>query len=202
MTTQTRREFLTTASAAAVAASIAPAVQGDASVPPVRGRAEHCIFIWLGGGMAQVDTFDPKRVGDPARRVAGSAYDSIPTVVDGVRVCRHLPRVARLLDRLTVMRTIHHEVIDEHAAAVHRVHTGRPSAGTIQYPSIGSVIAHERGSGAESVPAYVLIGYPHPSRGPGFLGPRHGYVYLTDTSAGPAGFTRPTDVDAARLAER
>jgi hypothetical protein len=195
----TRRGFLTQTSGALAAAALAPVAVAD---PPVRGRADHCIFLWLGGGMAQVDTFDPKRLGDPANRVTGSAYEAIATVVPGVHVCGFLPRMARLMDRATVIRTVHHEVIDEHAAATHRVHTGRPTTGTIQYPSVGSVVAHERGSNHAAVPAYVLIGYPNPSRGPGFLGPRHGYVYLTDTNAGPAGFSRPADVDRMRVDNR
>lgn len=167
-----------------------------------RGKAEACIFIWLGGGMAQIDTFDPKKVGDPKTRKAGGAYRAIDTAVPGVQVCEYLKHTAQVMDRVTAVRTIHHDVIDEHAAATHRVHTGRPTAGTIQYPSIGSVVAEERGAAAEGVPAYVLIGYPNPSRGPGFLGPKHGYVYLTDTSSGPAGLTRPGDVSPDRQAER
>ena len=190
----TRRAFLG-ASAAAVAES------AFAQEPP-RGRAEHCIFLWLGGGFAQVDTFDPKRVGDPRARVAGSAYPSIATAVQGVRVTEYLPRVAALMDRMTVVRSVHHNVVDEHAAATLRVHTGRPTTGTVSYPSIGSVIAHERGPLTKGVPAYVLIGYPNVSRGPGFLGPRAGYVYLTDTSAGPAGLTRPADITPDRQASR
>jgi len=66
------------------------------------------------------------------------------------------------------------------------------------YPSIGSIVAHELGAAAEGVPAYALIGYPNVSRGPGFLGPSAGYVYLTDTQAGPAGFRRPDDVTPDR----
>jgi hypothetical protein len=202
MSPSTRREFLLGTSGVLAAAALGQAAPIAPAPPPVRGRAEHCIFVWLGGGMAQIDTLDPKRLGDPGRRVAGSAYEAIPTVVPGVRVCRFLPRLARLMDRVTVVRTVHHEVIDEHAAATHRVHTGRPTTGTIQYPSLGAVVAHERGSVHEAAPAYVLIGYPNPSRGPGFLGPRFGYVYLTDTNAGPAGFSRPEDVSGPRLAAR
>ncbi len=152
--------------------------------------------------MAQVDTFDPKRLGNPAARVAGSAYRSIPTAVRGVSVSEHLPRTANLMDRMTAIRTVHHNVVDEHAAATNRVHTGRPTTGTVQYPSIGSIVAQERGAAEEGVPAYVLIGYPNVSRGPGFLGPRAGYVYLTDTSAGPAGLTRPADVTPDRQSTR
>jgi hypothetical protein len=192
----TRRHFLHTAAALGSTAFLA------ADTPAPRGTAEHCVFIWLGGGMAQTDTFDPKRLGDPATRRAGAAYESIPTAVSGVRVCQHLERTARLLDRVTAVRTVHHNVINEHAAATQRVHTGRPTTGTIMYPSVGSVVAHERGAVDPAVPAYVLIGYPNVSRGPGFLGPRAGYVYLTDTSAGPAGFTRAADVDAERQAAR
>ena len=195
-----RRQFLAQSTGALAAAALAPGLR--AAPAPLRGQAEHCIFIWLGGGMSQIDTFDPKRLGDPRNRVSGSAYEAIATAVPGVRVCRHLPRLAQVMDRVTAIRTIHHEVIDEHAAATQRVHTGRPTAGTIQYPSIGSVVGHERGSLNPAVPAYVLIGYPNPSRGPGFLGPRHGYVYLTDTVAGPAGFTRPDDVPPGRQTDR
>lgn len=194
--TVSRRAFLA-ASAAAVASRAAanPA-------PRIRGSADSCIFVWLGGGMAQIDTFDPKAVGDPAARKAGSAYESIPTAVTGVRVCRFLPKTAAVMDRVTAVRTVNHDVIDEHAAATHRVHTGRPTAGTIQYPSVGSVVAHELGARGEGVPAYVLIGYPNPSRGPGFLGPRAGYVYLTDTASGPAALARPADVSAERQSDR
>jgi hypothetical protein len=48
----------------------------------------------------------------------------------------------------------------------------------------------------------VLIGYPNVTRGPGFLGAKYGYVYLTDTSSGPAGFTRGSDVDDSRQSRR
>ena len=157
----------------------------------VRGKAEHVISIWLGGGMGQIDTFDPKRKGDPEKKLAGSYYDSIKTAVPDVRVCEHLPKLAGLMDRVTAVRSVHHEVIDEHAAATNRMHTGRAISGTVTYPSLGSIIAHERGALGEDAPPYVLIGYPNVTRGPGFLGTRDSYLYLTDTSQGPSGLTRP-----------
>ena len=195
-----RRDFLRTS--AALAAGTAPALAGESPLP--RGTAEHCIFIWLGGGMGQIDTFDPKTRGDsrvnPKR--PGSLYESIPTAVPGVRVCEHLPKVAGLMDRVTAIRTVNHKVIDEHAFATNLVHTGRTTSGNVTYPSIGSVVAHERGAADPAVPAYVLIGYPNVSRGPGFLGSKAGFVYLTDTEAGPAGFARPPHVDAGRADAR
>jgi hypothetical protein len=196
----TRRQFTTAAAAAALGG---PRLLAAEPTAPPRGKAEHCIFLWLGGGMGQVDTFDPKRRGDPTRKDRpGSYYDAVDTAVRGVQVCEHLSRVAPLFDRMTALRTVQHDVIDEHAAAVNRMHTGRPVTGTVTYPSLGSVIAQQRGAAAEDAPAYVLIGFPNVTRGPGFLGARHGYLYLTDTSVGPAGLSRPDGIDVDRQARR
>ncbi len=197
-----RRECLAAGTAIAAAAGFARPSAADSSAPLLRGGAEHVISIWLGGGMGQIDTFDPKRKGDPAKKLAGAYYESIETSVEGVRLCEHLPKMAPLMDRVTAVRTVHHEVIDEHAAATNRMHTGRPISGTVTYPSLGSLIAHERGSADDAAPPYVLIGYPNVTRGPGFLGARHGYLYLTDTGQGPAGLSRPKEVTATRQARR
>ena len=152
--------------------------------------------------MGQIDTFDPKRKGDPKEKIPGSYYDSIDTAVPGVQICEHLPRMAPLMDRVTAVRTVNHKVIDEHAAATNFMHTGRAISGTVTYPSIGSLIAHERGPADDSAPAYVVIGYPNVTRGPGFLGSKHGYLYLTDTSRGPAGLSRPKNISSFRQDRR
>jgi hypothetical protein len=191
-----RRSFLQQTAAVSAISSTQPllASTGKPDFPP--GKAEHCVVLWLGGGPAQVDTFDPKPLGDPATRKAGSAYPAIDTAVPGVQICEHLPELAKRMKRATVLRTLTHDVIDEHAAAVHFMHTGRPVSGTVAYPSIGSVISHELGAGREGVPAYVLMGYPSVSRGAGFLGSNHSYLYLLDTEKGPAGLSRPPDIAA------
>ncbi|MEQ9409157.1 MAG: DUF1501 domain-containing protein [Fuerstiella sp.] len=201
-----RRDFLQTTTAAASAAAtsavgIRPAAAADARLFR-SGRAEHCIMIWLGGGMAQIDTFDPKTIGDAKAKKAGAYYPAIDTAVPGVQVCEHLKHTARLMDRVTALRTVHHNVVDEHAAATNRMHTGRPTSGTVQYPSLGSMIAHERGAASSGVPAYMLIGYPNLTRGPGFLGQQAGFVYLTDIQTGPAGLARPTDISLSRQQRR
>lgn len=195
--TASRRQFLAAAAAGLTASHL---LADEPSAAP-RGKAEHCIFIWLGGGMGHIDTFDPKRRGDPKKKEAGSYYNPIDTAVRGVQVCEHLPRIAARLDRITAVRTLNHDVIDEHAAAVNRMHTGRPVSGTATYPSIGSVVAHQRGA-IEGAPGYVLIGYPNVTRGPGFLGARHSYLYLTDTGSGPAGLSRPDIITDERQSRR
>ena len=197
----TRRNFVKTGSLTGLCLPSITRAKQIASGNPL-GKTEHVISIWLGGGMGQIDTFDPKQKGDPKEKIPGSYYDSIDTAVPGVQLCEHLPRMAPLMDRITAVRSVNHKVIDEHAAATNFMHTGRAISGTVTYPSIGSLIAHERGPADDSAPAYVVIGYPNVTRGPGFLGSKHGYLYLTDTSQGPAGLSRPKNISSFRQDRR
>jgi hypothetical protein len=199
-----RRDFhrsLLTGGAAALAARTGLGAETTVVKAP-RGKAESCIFLWLGGGMCHVDTFDPKRLGDPETKKAGSAYKAIPSAIRDVEVCEHLPKTADLLDRGIVLRTCFHDQNEEHARPTNLFKTGRPTSDTIIYPSIGSIISHERGPRAEGVPPYVVMGYPNVTRGPGFLGAKYGYIYLTDTEAGPAGLRRPDEVTDERSRRR
>ena len=196
-----RRSFLGCTAAAPAALGLRSLRAQEPASPP-RGKVEHCIFVWLGGGAAQIDTWDPKAKGDAQAKQAGSFYDPIPTAIPGVHVCEHLARCANLLDRFAIVRTVHHDVIDEHARATNQVHTGRATTDTIVYPSIGSAVSHTRGPVNDRVPAYMLIGFPNVTRGPGFLGAEAGFVYLTDTEAGPAGFARQPEITDERQRRR
>ena len=200
-----RRHFIQTTSGLALTGTSSLSFARDTGGKPVhfpKGKAEHCIHIWLGGGAAQVDTWDPKTLGDAKAKKAGSYYPAIDTVMPGVQVCEHLSGCAKAMNHITAVRTVNHDVIDEHAAASNRMHTGRNVSGTTVYPSLGSIVAAERGATAKGVPAYVVIGYPNFSRGPGFLGSKAGFLYLLDTDAGPAGLKRPTRITSSRQSRR
>ncbi|MFV0446271.1 MAG: DUF1501 domain-containing protein [Planctomycetaceae bacterium] len=202
-----RREVLRSsveAAAATAALSSLPAAlpASDPTKATRLGSAKHCIYIWLGGGAAQIDTWDPKHQTSDFKEDAGSAYPAIDTAIPGVQVCEHLSRMAPLMDRCVPVRTVHHDVIDEHAAAAYRMHTGRPTSGTIVYPSIGSLITATTSSLSELIPAYVLMGNPSPAREPGFLGAQYGYIYLTETASGPKGLVRPERISDARERRR
>src|SRR5262249_10558062 len=98
-----RRTFLKAAATASIASSFSKAAFGeeDTATQP-KGRAEHCIFIWLGGGACHIDMWDPKRKGD-GKKVPGSAYEAIETAVPGVQVTEHLAHCARILDRFVLL---------------------------------------------------------------------------------------------------
>ena len=207
----TRRDFLKTTavagSAFASVNSLANALAATETAKKIdlpKGKAEHCVMIWLGGGACHIDTWDPKKKGDATagEKKPGSYYDPISTAIDGVQVCEHLPKCAGILDRFNLILSVHHEVINEHAAATNQMHTGRSTSGTIVYPSIGSIVANQRGAASDSAPPYVLIGYPNVTRGPGFLGAKSGYVDLTDTNEGPNGLSRFNGITDARQSRR
>ncbi|MBA2114138.1 DUF1501 domain-containing protein [Bremerella alba] len=197
-----RRQFLSAGATTIAGLASLPAWAAPEASPQVQGKAEHVISIWLGGGMGQIDTFDTKRKGNPDKQTPGSYYNAIPTAVKDVTVCEHLPKVASIMDRITAVRTVHHSVIDEHAAATNWMHVGRPVSGTVVYPSLGSIVSHERGALSDSAPPYVVIGYPNNSRGPGFLGAEHSYLYLTETGRGPTGLARHLTISRERQTER
>ena len=197
-----RRSFVSSAAGIGLAGTLGLNRIGQADINDQLGKADHCIMIWLGGGEGQIDTWDPKEKGDPKAKKSGSYYDKIDTAIPGVQVTKPLSRCAKILDRFVLCRTVNHDTVDEHAAATNRMHTGRPTSGTIIYPSIGSIVAHERPVDDPSIPSYVVMGYPNLTRGPGFLGAKYGYLYLTDSEAGPPALQKQHDLTEQRLRRR
>src|SRR5205814_563309 len=104
-----------------------------------------CIFIFYYGGPSHLDTFDPK---PKAPAEVRGEYRTIATNVPGIRVCEHLPRTARVMDRLALVRSLHHPMRNHNSAAA-EVFTGRTPAGGDQelltddprsVPNIGSAV--------------------------------------------------------------
>src|SRR5688572_4095746 len=110
----TRREFLQgmTAAGLATLASGAPRLaQAGERVQHPQPTADTCILLWMAGGMAAPETFDPKRytpfeVGVPEGRIL-CTFPSIPTAVDNIRISQGLENVASVMDRGTLIRSHH-----------------------------------------------------------------------------------------------
>src|SRR4051794_36540024 len=103
----TRREWLRIGGLAGLG-TLAPAMAA-ASESTSRtagfGRARSVLLLFTGGGMSQLDTFDPKP--DAPAEIRGE-FRTMPTAVAGTRVCEHLPHLARLTDRFAVVRSVSH----------------------------------------------------------------------------------------------
>lgn len=125
------------------------AVAGTES--PAKARA--CILIWLAGGPAHLDTFDPKP--DAPADVRGE-FKAIDTAVPGVRISEVFPRIAAAMNRLTLIRSMTSPEADHDRAAHHLLTGYRPSPALI-YPSYGSVVAKVQPGEARTLPPYVAV---------------------------------------------
>ena len=78
------------------------------------GKAKSCIVLFAWGGMSHIDTFDLKpQAGSDVR----SVFASIPTTIPGYRVCEHLPHLAKQAQRMTIIRSAHHNAPSHRSAA-------------------------------------------------------------------------------------
>src|ERR1700722_16459464 len=132
-------------SAAAAATHAGPA--------PLEGKARSCILIWLAGGPSHLDTFDPKP--DASSDVRGE-FKPIDTAVSGLRISEVFPKLAPLMDRLTLIRSMTSPESDHDRAAHHLLTGYRPLPAQV-YPSYGSVVAKTRESARSALPPSVAV---------------------------------------------
>jgi hypothetical protein len=159
----------------------------ERTIPPV---AKSCILIWMDGGPTHYETFDPKP--NAPVEIRGQ-FGMVRTKVPGVHYSELLPRLARIADKTTVIRSIRHDQ-GNHGAGNHYMMTGAPpripvgcGAFVSFHPSMGSVAAHERGAPG-GLPAYFSMPSMTRSGGPNFLGASCAPFIVSDNPNTP-GFT-------------
>lgn len=118
----------------------------------IEGKAKSVIFIYLPGGISAQESFDPKPYSPLEYR---GPLGTIKTNVDGIQISEKLVDTAKIADKLTIIRSMTHGEA-AHERGTHSVFTGYKPSPALQYPSIGSVIAHEFGS-RNNLPAYICI---------------------------------------------
>jgi Protein of unknown function (DUF1501) len=210
-----RRSFLKVGSLGFTGLTLADALRVKANASASNGASvpeRSVILIWLDGGPPQHETYDPKPNAPAEYR---GPLKPISTAVPGVQVSELLPNHARLLDKVSLIRSLHHDNGD-HFAAAHWMLTGYLGANgsnqTPKYPSAGSIIARLKGARKPGMPAYVGLPYTHSvGIAPGY----HGAAYLgssfnpfnADGDPGSEGYrvpnlTLPSGVDSHRVGGR
>src|SRR5262245_14758751 len=160
----TRRDMLRAGGLSLLGMTLPDLLRAEAAAspsPPPRGRARSVILLYLFGGPAAQETFDPKE--DAPREFRGE-FGSIPTAVSGVRFCEHLPRMARWMDRSTLIRSATHDQND-HSAGLRYTMTGQPPERLeslvpvlpTQAPSMNAVIRYLSRGEERSLPASVWM---------------------------------------------
>jgi hypothetical protein len=163
-----------------------------ASLPPGFGKAKSIIVVFASGGQSQLDTWDPKP--DAPAEVRGE-FASIATSVAGVRFSEHMPQIARVADRLTIVRSMSHEDLDHGSAfylsmtgRYHRRKSGNPLPTPEDQPCYGSVLQRVRPATQFSQTAVHLNGPAEvpemiaPGQFGGFLGRGYDPMTLGDVS--------------------
>lgn len=153
-------------SSVAVAGSAAPA------------KAEHVIYLFMSGAMSHIDTFDPK----PGTE-AGGETTAISTSVPGITIGNHLPKLAKQMNRLAVIRSMGTET-GAHEQGVYLMRTSFKQIGTIRHPFLGSWLTHVSGKINKDLPGSVTVGGANRHPGAGYLSPANAPAPVADPKTG------------------
>ncbi|MBI3463119.1 MAG: DUF1501 domain-containing protein [Planctomycetes bacterium] len=181
-----RRAFLETTVTAGTAALALPqilAAQEHAPRASDPAKDTAVIQVWLGGGPTHIETYDPKP--DAPAEYRGP-FKTISTNLPGVQFCEVLPRHARIMDRVAIIRSVWHNSGD-HDAGMYFCTTGKPAK---NHPATGSITAKVRGPNQPGLPPYVHLGFHQtdnlvfvPNFKATYLGGGYDPFYLTDDPA-------------------
>ena len=159
-----------------------------------RRSGKQVLFIWLDGGISQLETWDPK-----PKTEFGGPYRSIPTAVPGVHFSELAPESARRMDKLAVIRSMCTKD-PNHSTGVARIQRGDPKNRGVDYPFLGSALSKLLPPPENGLPPYMHI---KPGRGgfqwqdAGFLGAKYGALTLGEGKP-PIHINRPPAIDDSR----
>ncbi len=218
-----RRKLLQQLSAASLAtmAMGAPRLLASSPVVPVEqpeAKADACILIWLAGGMAAPDTFDPKRYHpfQKGLKVANmlSTFPAIDTAVDDIKICQGLEHIAAVMDRGTLIRSHVQPDLGSILHSRHQFHwhTGYVPPTTVAAPHLGAWMAKVLGPRNSVMPAFINIGQRLEGVGEseelkafttaGFFGSEFGPMNLPYPDQAAQSVRPPSGMDAQRFANR
>jgi len=198
-----RRDFIRVGGLSALGLTLPGVLKAGATPGPGSAKKEiSCILLWMGGGPSHIDTFDPKPEAPADIR---GAFGVIPTNVSGIQISDQLPKLAKQMDKYSIIRSVT-SPDGTHETATHYLLSGYPFNPAIEYPGYGSVVAREKGF-QNGMPPYVMFGgMPNNHGGGGYMGAVYNpFVISGDPNS--AGFSvqdvaPPSGVDTLRLDRR
>jgi hypothetical protein len=155
-----RRSFLQYGLLGTAGLSLADVLRAEAVAPQSSKRVTSVIILWMRGGPSHIDMWDPKP--DAPVEFRGE-FTTVPTKVPGIQLTDRLPLSARLMDKWSIVRSLHHRSEDglaDHSSGDQICFTGYPSPAdpsTNINPSCGSIVARQLQHLNTSLPAYVMI---------------------------------------------
>jgi len=187
----------------------------DEQTSAPKRRAKSVVFLFQFGGPSHLETFDMKPDAPDGMR---SHFGTIPSALPGVPVCEHLPETAKLLDKVTLLRSLHHGMKNHNSASYYALTGHAPPVDDIRlrdtlelYPAYGSVV-DKFAPPRDGMPTFVA--YPHvirdgavtPGQHASFLGKKHDPLLVTE-DPNDANFklpelSLPANLSPKRLSDR
>ncbi len=152
----TRRDFLHAGSIGLFGLGLSSMAEVNALADGARDAGMNCILLFLVGGPSQLDTWDMKP--DAPDEIRGP-FKSIETNVPGVRISEIFPRMAKVMDKVALVRGVYHNAAAVHDTGHQMMQTGRLFAGGLESPNYGSTLAKLKGPKGDA-PPYVLLPKP------------------------------------------
>ena len=218
-----RRDFLKNTSMATIAAlgtgSPIASLMANASVDLTSkiATADSVILLWMAGGMAHTETFDPKRYTPFEKGMEGnrvlSTFNSVPTALDGIHFSEGLQSIGSVMDKGTLIRSYVAADLGHilHSRHQYNWHTCYEPPQSVAAPHIGSWISKQLGPKNPVIPSFIDIGQRftvgeaeelkafHTA---GFLGNEHGPFFIPDPSQGLDSVRPPVGMDMKRFESR
>jgi hypothetical protein len=215
-----RRGFMGATAAATLAALAGkePAFAKASARQATKASADAVIVLWMAGGMAQTETFDPKRYTPFQPGVAIkdvlSTFPTIDTAVDNIKFTQGLEQIASVIDRGTVIRTFNAADLGFilHSRHQYHWHTGYIPPQPMAMPHVGAVVSRTLGPKNPDVPAFIAIGQTVEGAGEigtlkafhtaGFLGSEHGPFLIVDPQDAASAVRPPKELGGERFRTR
>ncbi|MEZ0230927.1 MAG: DUF1501 domain-containing protein, partial [Planctomycetota bacterium] len=159
-----------------------------------KAKAKAMILLWMQGGPSQLDTWDPKPGAETGGPVKG-----IDTRCEGTRISDALPRLAKVSDKLAIVRSLHSKD-PNHDTARYLLHTGYRVDSTVKHPHLGALIAKELGQ-TEGLPACITVGND-PGVDAGYLPPELAPLFIEKIDQPLEDLELPRGVNRFRLEDR
>jgi hypothetical protein len=216
-----RRDFLKKTSAAAIASMAMGApmsgLLSSCATPQMPSTADSVILLFMAGGMAHTETFDPKkftpfRKGMESKEVL-STFPSVPTILDGIQFSEGLESIGKIMDKGTLIRSYVAADLGHilHTRHQYHFHTCYEPPQSVVVPHLGSWIAKEKGPLNPVIPPFINIGQRFTVgegeelkafHSAGFLGSENGPFLIPDPSAGLDSVRPPIGMDTKRFESR
>ncbi len=151
----------------------------DMGLPVRPDAAKHVIYLYMGGGMTHIDTFDTK----PGHENQGQTK-TISTNVDGIQMSEYLPSLAKQADKLAIVRSLT-STAGAHSQGNYLMHTSYEERATIRHPGIGAWALKYKGRMNPNLPGSVFIGgNSRINGGGGFFEPQYEPLAINDPNSG------------------